>query len=532
MKETSDLFDLIKSLSKSEKRALTMAMTQNKGDKEGFHLKLFHGLDKQHSYKPGRLDGLIQNENMQLPYLKHYLFQFILKKLRDYHSGHSFETKLYEQLIELDILYSKQLYGLAHKKLAKLAEEAEKAEKFEVLLICHQWYRKITRFIGPNKGKIEILDKQDVHLKMLNELNDFRDLYWQMNEFAKKVGRIRKKEDERWIRDFLKSPLLNEKYQPLSNSSYLLYCQLKSSAYDLLHEQDKSIAISKKRLGIYEKILVNDSSVFINYTDACCDHILYLLRAKRFIEAIDSYTEFKQLRVSAKAKQWKFKIEGPILSDYMYKCMERELAIYGLSGHYEEFMDLVKKSDYFMGKLEFQLPIIFTMVLYYDTAWISFVMGDYKQTIKYLNKILNYSTSETFARSNIYSMSKLLFLIVHYELKTVDLPGYLLKSTYRFLYRHKRIYEVEDALLLFIRNKLLKNTRPQLLIKDFIELKAKLEKITEKQFEKNILEFFDFIAWLESKITGKSFLEIMQNKYYWNFPPEKEKQLANLRNTK
>ena len=49
--------------------------------------------------------------------------------------------------------------------------------------------------------------------------------------------------------------------------------------------------------------------------------------------------------------------------------------------------------------------------------------------------------------------------------------------------------------------------------KDFIELKDSIEEITSSNVEKNALNLFDLISWLESKIEQKSFMEIKQQKF-------------------
>ena len=44
------------------------------------------------------------------------------------------------------------------------------------------------------------------------------------------------------------------------------------------------------------------------------------------------------------------------------------------------------------------------------------------------------------------------------------------------------------------------------------ELKTDMEKILKDKFEANILEAFDFISWLEAKIEGKDFADVVRKK--------------------
>ena len=47
----------------------------------------------------------------------------------------------------------------------------------------------------------------------------------------------------------------------------------------------------------------------------------------------------------------------------------------------------------------------------------------------------------------------------------------------------------------------------------FRELKEELEILAEDEYEKGAFEYFDFISWLESKIQGSDFEEVVQEEF-------------------
>jgi len=105
----------------------------------------------------------------------------------------------------------------------------------------------------------------------------------------------------------------------------------------------------------------------------------------------------------------------------------------------------------------------------------------------------------------------ILNLIVHYELNNIELLPYIIKNTYRFLLRRKEIYKVEREFLNFIRSS------PDLLTKKqrinaFRDLRQNIINITKDPYERIALDYFDFISWLESKIEGKKFSDIVKGK--------------------
>jgi hypothetical protein len=54
---------------------------------------------------------------------------------------------------------------------------------------------------------------------------------------------------------------------------------------------------------------------------------------------------------------------------------------------------------------------------------------------------------------------------------------------------------------------------PGQLREEFSKLKAKLEEIAVQPFERRPFLYFDIISWLESKISGRSVQDVMQQKF-------------------
>ena len=109
-----------------------------------------------------------------------------------------------------------------------------------------------------------------------------------------------------------------------------------------------------------------------------------------------------------------------------------------------------------------------------------------------------------------FVFAKIFNLIIHYELGNEDQLPYLMRSTYRFLNKSKRQFKTEGAILRFMQTSLFTAKSKKDIV--FEELKTDLLKITKNQFEAKVLDHFDFISWLESKIQNKPFIEILKKK--------------------
>ncbi|HHS95506.1 MAG TPA: hypothetical protein ENJ45_02870 [Phaeodactylibacter sp.] len=140
---------------------------------------------------------------------------------------------------------------------------------------------------------------------------------------------------------------------------------------------------------------------------------------------------------------------------------------------------------------------------------IYFGCGDFDKALNSLNDYLN--LPRNIKRQDLQSLGRILNLIIHYEMGNNELLEYLLRSSYRFLRKRNRMFEFEKRLMRFIKNSKDMIYRKQIK-KAFIILKEDFESLLQIPSEKAMLQYFDFIAWLESKIENKTFAEIIKHR--------------------
>ena len=107
MKPSNELFDLVKSLTKSEKRFFKLSSSLQTGDKN--YLKIFDAIDKQDEYDENALKNLFKKETFikHFPSEKNHLYKLILKSLRAYHADNSVSSQLKQEIKNIEILYNK-----------------------------------------------------------------------------------------------------------------------------------------------------------------------------------------------------------------------------------------------------------------------------------------------------------------------------------------------------------------------------------------------------------------------------------------
>jgi hypothetical protein len=149
------------------------------------------------------------------------------------------------------------------------------------------------------------------------------------------------------------------------------------------------------------------------------------------------------------------------------------------------------------------------LLFHYHIATIYFGAGEFKDALHWINNVLN--DNEQSLRQDIYAFSRLLNLIVHYELGNHDLLEYIIKSTVRFLNKKEKDYKVESVIVKHLR-KLVKITLDGDRKEAYVTMKSDLEVLFENPVERVLLDYFDILSWLEGKILGVSFTDAVRRK--------------------
>jgi tetratricopeptide (TPR) repeat protein len=144
--------------------------------------------------------------------------------------------------------------------------------------------------------------------------------------------------------------------------------------------------------------------------------------------------------------------------------------------------------------------------LYYQLGTFYLANNDLKLALNYLNKVLN--DKQNLMKEDIYSFAQILQLIVHFELKNHKVLPYILTNTKRFLKGKNRLYKFEMIFLKMI-GKIRNESISSIELEDIlIEFLPEIEALKQDKFERIAFEYFDFGAWLGSKIERKTYLEV------------------------
>ena len=102
MKPSQELFHLIKSLTKSEKRFFKLSSALQSGEKN--YLKIFDVIDRQTEYDEQKVKDYFKSEIFikHFPSEKNHLYKLILKSLRSYHADNSVSSQLKQEIKNIE----------------------------------------------------------------------------------------------------------------------------------------------------------------------------------------------------------------------------------------------------------------------------------------------------------------------------------------------------------------------------------------------------------------------------------------------
>ncbi len=506
-RSTDALFQLIKSLEKSEKRNFKLFVKRNSGSEELKIIHLFDALDKMNEYDEALL--LKKSKSISKPQLsniKAHLYKQILSSLRIIKDEDNIDIQLHEQMDHARILYNKGLYLQSLKVLDRMKEIARTYNQLTYLQQVLFFEKKIealfiTRSMQNRAERLSIeSDSVNTQLSLVNKLSN---LSLQLYSWYIQHGHARNKRDEEELREVLATNLTEEakKAKGFYERLYLyqIFCWYHFIRQDFLQYYrytQKWVDLFEQQPGMVEVETGNYIKGMHNLMGAHFD----LLNHKKLAEAIEQFEKFAHRKVVVQNDNNRI-----LTFVYLYTS---KINLYFLEGKFNDGLKLVPYIEEKLDEYKLYLDRHRVLVFYYKIACLYFGSGNNEKAIHYLGKIINQKAD---LRTDLQCYARLLHLIAHYELENFELLEYLTKSVYRFMAKMGNMSGVEEEMFRFLRRSFVVGAKA---------LKPEFERLLDKlrQYEGNPLEtrafaYLDVISWLESKINGVNVQDVIREKY-------------------
>lgn len=502
---SNKLFDLIKSLSGSEKRYFKLFIREP-DDRSNKYLRLFDAIDQQVEFDEEALKeevyGGEEIESRKYSELKAYLYDLILKSLQSFDSKNSAQAKIKSQLLGIEALCKRSRFQGALQLLQKAAKQAKKYEFWNLLIEIYDWEKKIayaqTEIAYLNRELPRIAAQEQDALQQLQWLGQYQNLFFRLLVSL----RLDASQRDDTIREFRKSldehPLLTACPTGASHSVQILYLRIKAV---VSYAQGKTVDFyeqSKACIALMESkphFLKEDVSQYIS---ALSNLVVSCGQLKKYEEVDQCLNKF--LEITPITKDDELKIHRQYFMNKFALCIRQ--------GDFEAGRSAMRKHQEVLAR--FNRYSFQKNTFYFQYFYISFGLGDYEEAVTHLNEWLSLGSNEE--RQDLQSLSRILNLIIHYEMDNTLLLQSLARSAYRYLKKQSTVFEYERLMLQFFRQTN-KAASKRELKQAFQGLRDALEDLFERPQERAMLQLFDVLSWVDSKILQVPFPAVVQQKF-------------------
>ena len=436
MTPTDDLFRLIKSLTKSEKRYFKLFSGLQKGNKK--YVSLFRAIERQESYDENKLKILFSDKTFtnQLSVSKIHLFNLLLKSLSLYHSDRTSDFRIREALNSIEVLFYKGMFEQCLKMIKKQKIIARKAEKCNLLLELLRWERRLLSFDIDN---LYLLHNSWLETSAIRKMAARSDEYQQTNltfwmRFNEK-GKTREKEDVSEFHNLFMS-LPDEPVDGGWESRWYFW-NTHLNYYRATGNYSNAFSAAVNALRTLETVPDLTGEEPHKYITSL-SNIAVVLQELGELEECKYYTNKLRNFVTQKNLSFYSQIcsRAFILSD------NTELEICIRSGLIEEALVLVPLIEEYIEE-----PFNFTseyskLGIYLEITYLFFIAENYKNALFWINKVL----ARPSIRSDIQPVARLMNILIHYELGNLHTLESVIVSATNFLRTKNRFYEYENSM--------------------------------------------------------------------------------------
>ncbi|MEO6882473.1 MAG: hypothetical protein ABI199_00460 [Bacteroidia bacterium] len=508
MNPSDELFQLIKSMSKSEKRFFKLMSSLQTGAKN--YVRLFDAIELQETYNEAAIRKELKRETFikHLPSEKNHLHKLIMKSLRAYHANISMSAQLKEQINDIEVLFDKALYKQCRKALEKVKKQAYFYEKFYLILEIINLEKKLidmeAHFGMMDIDLNDLLEKENKVIEQSGNFGKYQIIFSKLNYWVRQKMVMRNSKEQSFTEYLLNEPLMQDESRALSISAKIVFHHIKGMYYMASGSGlDKTLVHFTALLKLMDTYPQMAKEMSKRYLSAINNIVFCHLAENKYEKCFNNIDKMRSLLTLPEFASIDLQLKI-FTSSY-----NAELLIYNDLGEFDKAVKLVNPIAAGLKKYEGKINTEEVVIFYYNISAVYFGNGDFHKALLWNNKILNEREKEL--RQDLYGFSRLLNLIIHYELGNTQLIEYEIRSVIRLYSSKDKTHKFEHLVLEYIR-KLIKVKRGASTETIFLDFKKEMEILIEDKFERVALEFFDFISWIESKTEKITFAQAIRRK--------------------
>ncbi|MEZ4888710.1 MAG: hypothetical protein R3E32_28550 [Chitinophagales bacterium] len=503
MAYSTDLFDLIQTLSRTEKAYIKKYGYKQDKDGDNVYWQLFDSIDKQEEYDEEKLLKKFRGHKItkQFSAAKNYLYGLILSSLTDYDQSKDIESQLMDSIKEINALRKRSLHAQAYKKL----EAAKKIALKEKKAFLYQQLLKSELFLLPFTK--ENFEKRTVIYQEMKQTHDrielaraYNELYVKWLKAEQEIGSALREENKLLpLEELLQDPLLKDESNALTFNTRFQFNEIHCRYHICLNNHKMALQYAKRMVALFEEEPEHIQMEPIGYLMAL-DALLHCYPSLHDVEGFEeTVATFRKAREHPYIKKLQKEYPG------LYYGLEASmLSTYITWKEYEKALQIVPKLQANFKKYHHSKNIL--RLNQYLIVLTFFYNGQFEVALDEIQILMDDKEFEE--ESDLACFIRIVYLILHFELQNDLMVAYNIRNTYRFLLRHKQLYKVEEFILRFLRR------TPDLLTQEDLNkslrnLHRELSELTKDPYESQAFNSFNFLDWIESKLQKVGILEVV-----------------------
>lgn len=501
------VFDLVKLMSKAEKRNFKLYATRLGCNEGAKFLLLFDCFDTMEQYSEAKVLALCPTiSKQQLPNLKAHLYKQILTSLRMLGVQHSTALEIREQVDFVKILFDKGLYSEAQKMLDKIEKRVKECEMVPTLLDVVELQRQL-KVLSYSSEMTQAADQTAKAAVVISEnitnVAALSRLAVQCYALHQNLGFARSQKDLDRLDGYFKPRIEAFEGKQMNFTERFYFYQAKAWYYYICHKTALSYRYALKWVAHFAarpdmKELMYDG--YMRGYSQVLDGMFLMHKYSAFVRTLEEFEKESQTLGTLNDNAAMIS-QGILFTGQLNKCL--------MSGTYKDGLWIAKNIDSYLKKYGNRLTLHEKMPLYYKVASLYFGDGNYTKCIEYLSYII--SVKDHNIRRDLQCYARMLNLMALYDAGLDFNIDYQIRSVYSFIVKMKDMTEMKDELLSFFKS--FGNINALDLKKELKVLYERLMPYENHPYERRTFYYIDLLSWLESKIYDKSMGEIVRAKF-------------------
>jgi tetratricopeptide (TPR) repeat protein len=504
MRTGSGLYELIQSMSASEKRYFKVFASRHTQKGKNHYMDIFEIMNAQSSYDEAFILQKLPDDKArrQFPVMKNYLYKLVLKSLRNFHSGRTIDFRLKELLMNAELLQRRGLHNQCFKQLEKTRQLALAHEKFEYLLEVGAMQLSLAM-----ETKAKHLERLEHSMdEIFADTNRWFDHYRQIQAFRKLS---------------LQMLLLNRREQHISNQEV-------RSAYEKIIGDPIMLDLKgsdpvRAHFFAYQSQFIyhfaaGDQNKAFDYVSRIVEVLednphLVEERQENYVHSLQNMVVIstlcrppeESLRLIDRLKGFadrfpKVKFSRKLHSNALLFAYNVELQLLLGNRKMEQAADLLPELIKLLENNELRYNLnegYVLLALYLQIANVYLYLKDFDRALSFVNRILNQEGMNE--EYELYLYTRIMRVMIMFDAGDIESLEYALQSLHRFLNKRKKKYRFEKALLKFLRRSFELADR-KAIVPHLQKLQDELQSIIEDPEEPYHIRHFGIMAWLDQHL--------------------------------